>query len=139
MFCIYYFSFIKRFMVKHIFYVSNFHYLINNQIHVLYCWSFKKTNLVVLFCPCSIYSISIINRLLGKHVFDMSHCHCLIENQIHVSYYLSIDQTNLSISFCPVMVKRQAEEVGKRAQDKLRAQGNYKHKTRARLKKRARK
>ena len=28
-----------------------------------------------------------------------------------------------------VMVKRQAEEVGKRAQDKLRAQGNYKHKT----------
>ena len=30
-----------------------------------------------------------------------------------------------------VVVKRQAEEVWKRAQDKLRAQGNYKHKTRA--------
>ena len=38
-----------------------------------------------------------------------------------------------------VVVKRQAEEVGKRAPEKLRAQGNYKHKTRARLKKRARK
>ena len=38
-----------------------------------------------------------------------------------------------------VVVKRQAEEVGKRAPDKLRAQGNYKHKTRARLKERARK
>ena len=33
-----------------------------------------------------------------------------------------------------VVVKRQAEEVGKRVPDKLRAQGNYKHKTRARLK-----
>ena len=41
--------------------------------------------------------------------------------------------------FVTVVVKRQAEEVGKRAQDKLRAQGNYKHKKRARLKKRARK
>ena len=40
---------------------------------------------------------------------------------------------------CTVVVKRQAEEVGKRASEKLRAQGNHKHKTRARLKKRARK
>ena len=39
----------------------------------------------------------------------------------------------------PVVVKRQAEEVGKRAPDKLHAQGNHKHKTRARFKKRARK
>ena len=38
-----------------------------------------------------------------------------------------------------VVVKRQAEEVGKRASDKLRAQENHKHKTRARIKKRARK
>ena len=38
-----------------------------------------------------------------------------------------------------VVVKRQAEEVRKRVQDKLRVQGNYKHKTRALLKKRAQK
>ena len=38
-----------------------------------------------------------------------------------------------------VVVKRQAEEVGKRVPDKMRAQENHKHKTRARLKKRARK
>ena len=38
-----------------------------------------------------------------------------------------------------VVVKRQAEEVGKRAPDKMHAQENHKHKTRARLKKRARK
>ena len=38
-----------------------------------------------------------------------------------------------------VMVKWQADEVGKRASDKLRAQENHKHKTRTRLKKRARK
>ena len=31
-----------------------------------------------------------------------------------------------------VVVKRKAEEVGKHAPDKLRAQGNYKRKTRAR-------
>ena len=31
-----------------------------------------------------------------------------------------------------VVVQQQAEGVGKRTQDKLRAQGNYKHKTRAR-------
>ena len=37
------------------------------------------------------------------------------------------------------MVKRQAEEVGKRAPDKLRAQKNLKLKTRARLNKPARK
>ena len=34
-----------------------------------------------------------------------------------------------------VVVNRQAEEVGKRALDKLRTQGNHKHMTRARLKK----
>ena len=34
-----------------------------------------------------------------------------------------------------IVVKRQTEEVGKRAPDKLRAQENHKHKTRARLKK----
>ena len=39
----------------------------------------------------------------------------------------------------PVVVKRQAEEVEKRAPDKLRAQKNLKLKTRARLNKRARK
>ena len=38
-----------------------------------------------------------------------------------------------------VVVKRQAEEVGKRAPDKLRAQENHKLKLRARLKKRVRK
>ena len=38
-----------------------------------------------------------------------------------------------------VVVKRQAEEVGKRAPHKLRAQRNLKLKTRARLNKRARK
>ena len=38
-----------------------------------------------------------------------------------------------------VVVKRQAEEGGKRAPDKLRAQRNLKLKTRARLNKRARK
>ena len=45
---------------------------------------------------------------------------------------LSLDYFFLNIT---VMVKRQAEEVGKRAPDKLRAQENHKHKTRARLKK----
>ena len=38
-----------------------------------------------------------------------------------------------------VMVKWQADEVGKRASDKLRAQENHNLKTRARLNKRARK
>ena len=38
-----------------------------------------------------------------------------------------------------VVVKQQAKVVGKRAPDKLRAQENHNHKTRARLKKRARK
>ena len=38
-----------------------------------------------------------------------------------------------------VVVKRQAEEVGERAPDKLRAQKNLKLKTRARLNKRAHK
>ena len=38
-----------------------------------------------------------------------------------------------------VVVKRQAEEVGERAPDKLRAQKNLKLKTRARLNKRAQK
>ena len=47
--------------------------------------------------------------------------------------------SELFIGLDTVVVKRQAEQVGKRAPDKLRAQGNYKHKTRARLKKRARK
>ena len=36
-------------------------------------------------------------------------------------------------------MKRQAEELGKRAPDKLRAQENHKHKTHARLKKHAQK
>ena len=53
----------------------------------------------------------------------------------------SIHLTNpeLSIFHHTFVVKRQAEEVGKRTPDKLRVQGNYKHKTRARFKNRARK
>ena len=45
----------------------------------------------------------------------------------------------VTLDFDNVVVKRQAEEVGKRAPEKLRAQENHKHKTRTRLKKRARK
>ena len=41
------------------------------------------------------------------------------------------------IGVITVVVKRQAEEVGKRAPDKLRAQKNLKLKTRAQLNKRA--
>ena len=40
-------------------------------------------------------------------------------------------QTANMPSAITVVVKWQAEEVGKRTPDKLRAQGNYKHKTRA--------
>ena len=60
--------------------------------------------------------------------------HVIVNQRILVTALKSLYHETVTF-----VVKRQAEEVGKRAPDKLRAQGNHKHKTRGRLKKRPQK
>ena len=78
--------------------------------------------------------------------FHVVYCHCIqylkLLSSLTSLSLLSFRRThffNMTNSKSTVVVKRQAEEVGTRAPDKLRAQKNLKLKTRARLNKRARK
>ena len=73
-----------------------------------------------------------INKFIGIEITHND------ENRFKVSQTFFIGRTISLLNIYTFVVKRQAEEVGKRAPEKLRAQGNHKHKTRVRLKKSAR-
>ena len=84
-------------------------------------WTHPQTSdkwMIYSFIPHWIHQLT--NPQSTIHLY-----HCPLPTQ---KLLVDISRTN-------VVVKRQAEEVGKRAPDKLRTQENHKHKTRARLKK----
>ena len=109
-------------------YIGNIHYLFSFRFFIFY-YSYH------LFCVGKLRGLlwPVWNQMFR------SGCHPQISAVFGTRSVLSFPAAK-PLSFevlLSVVVKRQAEEVGKRAPDKLRVQGNHKHKTRARLKKHA--
>ena len=98
--CTYYILISNQLRRWSIWYVSNRHQLIGDQIQIFDHWLINITNLSIFLHLFHNSSLSIVKKFTGEHIFYVSNIHYLFDGKMNLFGCWLIEQTNLLVLFC---------------------------------------